>query len=139
VKSARFPDDAPVNNPPWVQVYLPAWGGEADLPFPWAGVSPDRFTATVAGVVSRDGRWLAALASDSATSISQVWIDCFHNNPEWRPPEGGGAPAWRLKIYLLPDDPAALLARMAADFPAVRTQPAFQGATRPDQGRVRSP
>jgi len=38
----------PANNPPWVQVYQPAWGGESALPFPWSGVSPDRFTATVA-------------------------------------------------------------------------------------------
>jgi hypothetical protein len=128
LKSARFPEDAPVNNPPWVQVYLPAWGDGAELPFPWAGVSPDRFTATVAGVVSRDRRWLAALANDSATSISQVWIDCIHNNPEWRRPVEGGAPEWRLRIYLLPDDPAALLKQVAADFPLARTQPALRAA-----------
>jgi hypothetical protein len=128
LKAARFPEDAPVNNPPWVQTYLPVWDGEAELPFPWAGVSPDRFTATVAGVMSRDGRWLAALANDSATSISQVWIDCFHNNPEWRRPASGGAPEWRLKIYLQENDPTGLLIRVAQDFPEIRSQPAFRAA-----------
>ncbi|HEY0863958.1 MAG TPA: hypothetical protein VGD97_07635 [Lacunisphaera sp.] len=127
--TARFPADDPVNQPPWVQNYLPSWrDAPAAGTFSWAGTSPDRFTASVAGVVSRDGLWLAAIANDSATLISQVWIDCLHNNPGWHRPAGGGAPEWRLKIYLLPNDPAALLRRVGEDFPAISAQPAFAPA-----------
>lgn len=127
VPTTRFPADDPVNHPPWVQVYLPEWvGPETRLPFPWAGVSPDRLTATVAGVVSRDASHLAAIACDSATSISQVWVDCLHNDPEWGR-DSAGQPVWRLKIYVMPNDPDALLRRVAEDFPLARRQPAFAG------------
>lgn len=130
VPTPRFSADDPVNNPPWTQAYLPAWGRrEVALPFPWIGVSPDRITATTAGVVSRDGRHLVALANDSATSISQVWIDCLHNNPEWqRAEKPGAAPTWRMKIYLMENDPRALLRRVVRDFPAADRQPAVQAA-----------
>lgn len=123
--TTRFPADDPINNPPWVQVYLPSWAGDAPmLPFAWAGVSPDRVTATVAGVISRDGKHLAAIANDSATSISQVWVDCLHNDPEWRRSGGADSPAtWRLKIYVMENDPDALLRRVAIDFPDARLQP----------------
>lgn len=116
------PAGSPRNNPPWIQVY-----GAVGAPVPeetatsGSGVSPDRYTIPVIGVVSRDGRHLAALASDSATSMSQVWVDCLHNNPPWQPAAAPHAErTWRVKIYVLENDPEALLARVARDFPRAR-------------------
>ncbi|NWG13403.1 MAG: hypothetical protein HXY20_07720 [Acidobacteria bacterium] len=119
--SARFDADDPVNNPPWVQTYLAAWAADAARrPFEWAGISPDRYEIPVAGVVSRDRRFLAALASDTAVSISQVWLDCLHNNAEWAPAHAPLAERrWRVKIYAAPNDPAALLRRIEEDFPGI--------------------
>lgn len=113
------PGDDPYNNPPWVQMYAAAW-----LPLPkaspdsWADYSPDQYTTPVIGVVSRDGKYLAALANDSATVMAQAWHDCLHNNPLWTP---DNAPPlqrrWRLKVYAMPNDPNALLKRVEKDFP----------------------
>ncbi len=112
--------DDPRNNPPWVQIYYGVW-----LPVPdeerdyiWYNRSPDRFTVPVCGVVSRDGKHLVALANDSADRMTQAWQECLHNNPYWTP---RSAPPeeqrWRLKVYVMPNDPEALLARVAKDFP----------------------
>lgn len=89
-------------------------------PDSWADYSPDQYTTPVIGVVSRDGKYLAALANDSATVMAQAWHDCLHNNPQWTP---ANAPSlkrkWRLKVkvYAMPDDPNALLKRVGKDFP----------------------
>jgi hypothetical protein len=114
----RAADDR-YNNPPWVQMYVGAW---QDVPKTnsqgWADYSPDRYTALVIGAVSRDRSHLAALANDSADSLCQAWHDCMHNNPQWLP---ANAPAekrvWRLKLYVMENDPAALMARVVKDFP----------------------
>jgi len=115
----RFAEDDPRNNPPWVQMYVGLW-----RPVPpvqgrgWAEYSTDRFTVPVVGAVSRDGRYSVALANGSADSLANAWHDCLHNNPLWEP---AAAPAaekrWQLKVYLMPNDPQALLERMARDFP----------------------
>ena len=128
----RAPDDA-YNNPPWVQMYL-----RADQPLPkveqtsWADYSPDRYIVSVIGAVSRDGKHLAALANGSAKVMAQAWHDCMHNNPEWLPV---GAPpgerVWRLKIYVMANDPEALLARVRKDFPAADYDPPQAGASSP--------
>jgi dienelactone hydrolase len=84
----------------------------------WSDYSPDRYTTTLIGVVSREGKYLAALGSDSAPVMSQAWHDCVHNNPQWSPAEAPPAQrTWRLKIYVMQNDPEALLARFAKDFP----------------------
>ena len=77
----RPPEDL-YNNPPWVQMYAAAWqeAPQANTNS-WADYSPDRYTTSVIGAVSRDGQYLAALASDSATVLAQAWHDCLHNNP----------------------------------------------------------
>jgi len=115
----RFGDDDPKNNPPWVQMYVGAW-----RPVPgvqgqgWAEYSTDRYTTPVIGTVSRDGKRLIALANGSADMLCNAWHDCLHNNPKWAPSDAPAAEQrWRLKIYVMPNDPAALLARMAEDFP----------------------
>lgn len=113
------PADDPYNNPPWVQAYAAAW-----LPLPqaspnsWADYSTDQYTTPIIGVVSRDGKYLAALVNDSATVMAQAWHDCLHNNPLWLPAD---APPlrrrWRLKVYAMPNDPDALLKRVAKELP----------------------
>jgi hypothetical protein len=115
----RFPADDPKNNPPWVQMYVGVW-----MPVPgvqgrgWAEYSTDRYTIPVVGTVSRDGKHLVALANGSADSLSNAWHDCLHNNPKWTPADAPPAEQrWRLKVYVMPNDPDALLARVAHDFP----------------------
>ena len=126
----------PRNNPPWVQMYVGDW-----QPVPvaatnsWADYSPDRYTTTLIGAVSRDAKHLAALGSDSAPTMCQAWHDCVHNNPQWTPADAPPAErAWRLKIYAMPNDPDALLARFAKDFPDAKKHhgPTHQ-AQRPGQ------
>ena len=112
----RRPDDQ-CNNPPWVQSYVGVW---CKIPAvdskTWADYSPDRFTIPVIGAVSRDGKYLAALANDTAAGMCQAWHDCLHNNPQWvKQPDG--RQVWRLKVYVMSNDPAALLARTTNDFP----------------------
>jgi hypothetical protein len=114
----RAADDK-YNNPPWVQMYVGAW-----QPVPqagansWADYSPDRYTTTVMGTVSRDGKYLTAIANDSAPSMSQAWHDCMHNNPLWLPADAPPAKrVWRVKIYAMENNPDALLKRVAEDFP----------------------
>lgn len=113
------PADDPYNNPPWVQMYAASW-----LPLPkaspdsWADYSPDQYTTPVIGVVSRDGKYLAALANDSATVMAQAWHDCLHNNPQWTPANASPLKRrWRLKVYAMPDDPNALLKQVRRHFP----------------------
>ena len=111
--------DAPQNNPPWVQMYVGVWRAvpEVKAPF-WANYSPDRYTIPVIGVVSRDGKHLAALANGAADQMGQAWHDCLHNNPPWEPADALPAERrWRLKVYVMPNDPDALLARVLRDFP----------------------
>ena len=113
------PANDPYNNPPWVQMYVGVWQDVPKThPKGWADYSPDRYTATVIGAVSRDRRHLAALANDSAISMSQAWHDCMHNNPLWLPatppPEKR---VWRLKLYVMENDPDALMTRVVKDFP----------------------
>jgi len=112
-------DDDPYNNPPWVQMYVGTW---QDIPKAgtnsWSDYSPDRYSTRIIGAVSRDGKYLAALATDSAPLMCQAWHDCMHNNPQWTPADASPLErVWRLKIYAIENNPDALLARVARDFP----------------------
>ena len=108
----------PLNNPPWVQMYVSiAKPVPISSPTEWAGYSSDRFVVPICGTVSRDGKYLAALVNDSATSMAQAWHDCLHNNPLWKPADAPpGERRWRLKMYLMANQPDKLLARAAKDF-----------------------
>lgn len=108
------------NNPPWVQMYVGAWQEVPQAgPEQWADYSPNQYATRIIGTVSRDGRHLAALANDSATVMAQAWHDCLHNNAQWLPPDKPMAErTWRVKFYVLPNDPELLRRRVARDFPA---------------------
>jgi len=116
---ADKPDD-PRNNPPWIQIYVGVW---RPVPKPstgntWYTASPDRFTIPVMGVVSRDGKYLTAIANGSADSMCQAWQQCLHNNPKWLPEDAPPEQRrWRVKIYIMPNDPDMLLKRVLRDFP----------------------
>ena len=114
----RPPDDN-YNNPPWVQMYVGDW---QEIPAvttnSWADYSPDRYVGTVIGAVSRDAKYLTAIANDSASLMCQAWHDCMHNNANWQPADAPAAQqVWRLRIYAMENDPTALLARVVRDFP----------------------
>lgn len=116
------PDNDPYNDPPWVQMYLGTWQeAPTQTAGMWADYSPDRYSTTLIGTVSRDGRHLVALGNDSASVMAQAWHDCLHNNAQWEP---ASAPPekrrWRIKVYVQRNDPAALLRRFARDFPRAR-------------------
>jgi hypothetical protein len=126
------PADDPYNNPPWVQMYAAAWQPLPQAaPNSWADYSPDQYTTPVIGIVSRDGRYLAALANDSATVMAQAWHDCLHNNPQWLPVDAPPLQRrWRLKVYVMPNDPNALLKRVGKDFPDAMRYVSMQGRSK---------
>jgi len=115
----RFPADDPMNNPPWVQMYVGVWQRVPDVQGQgWAEYSTDRYTIPVIGAASRDAKHLVAMANGSADTLCNAWHDCLHNNPKWTPADGPPAGRrWRVKVYAMANDPAALLARVAKDFP----------------------
>jgi len=126
-QTPRFPipvraADDPYNNPPWVQAYLPVWRPFVQAgPDSWASFSTTRYIYPVIGVTSRDGRYLAAIATESSTNMCQAWHDCLHNNAEWLPaPEGGKQ--WRWRTYIMPNDPGRLLEAVAHDMPGAMAQ-----------------
>ncbi len=114
------------NNPPWVQMYVGTWQEPPakTTPESRADYSDDRYTTTVIGAVSRDGKYLAALASDSANVMCQAWHDCMRNSATWRshdaPPEKR---TWRVTLYAMENDSAALIKRAREDFPQLHPAP----------------
>jgi dienelactone hydrolase len=129
------PADHRFNNPPWVQMYVDCRNEvpQASLTS-WADYSPDRFVTPIIGATSRDGKYLAALVNGSARTMAQAWHDCMHNNPPWLPAEAHSEErVWRVKVYVMENDPEALRVRASRDFsPPGKRQ-------RPDQGRIQDP
>ena len=111
------------NNPPWVQMYVGNWQEVPEAPATsWAGYSSDRYAVSIIGAVSRDAKYLAALANDSANGMAQAWHDCMHNNAQWLPADVPPAEReWRVTMYVMENDPEALLERAAQDFPNLRS------------------
>jgi hypothetical protein len=115
-------DDDPFNNPPWVQTYGCVWmppmkASEKS----WAAYSTDRYIYPVIGAVSRDRKYLAALANNNARSLCQAWHDCMHNNPQWEAEKPGSEPVWHIAIHAMENNPDELLRRAAQDFPKALT------------------
>lgn len=109
------------NNPPWVQMYLPRSAPDdvRSNPDDWAAYSADRYSLPVIGVVSRDQRYLAAIATGSENMVCQAWHDCLHNNARWLSANGEEEKSWHVRIYVMENDPDALIARFKQDFPQV--------------------
>jgi hypothetical protein len=119
----RFPDtrkpaDDKYNTPPWVQVYVPLWRKHPGQPQAFWGNSTDRFAYSLIGVVSHDGQWLAAIGCRKSRTLAQGWHDCLHPNPDFTADYDAAKNEtnWLGRLYFLPNDPAALLARYQRDF-----------------------
>jgi hypothetical protein len=79
-------------------------------------LSPDVPVNNLIGCFSADQRWLLATAWDQTQELFQGVIVCLHADPRL----GGLQPGERRrllgKVYLLPNDPQALLKRYEKDF-----------------------
>jgi hypothetical protein len=101
------------------QVYLPTFVAVTDAnPRP---ICRDHPVNGLIGCFSADGRWLLATASDRTHELFEGVYVCLHSDPQL----GGLAPEEtkrvRSKIYLMRNDPAALVNRYRQDFPNLKT------------------
>ena len=117
-KLPKLSDDDPRNNPPWIQIYGPAWRPVPKGADPkwdtWYNSSSDRFTVPIIGVISRDGKHQIAIASETSDKLCQAWA------PKDAPP---AARRWHMNIYIMPNDPDMLLERVTEELPnAVKRQ-----------------
>ena len=109
-----LPQDDPRNRPPLAQGHFGVW---QDVPKS-TYCSPTRYVYPVMGVVSIDGKHLVAVASESPWYMFQAWIDCVHDYARFLPADAPVAErTWRRKFYAMENNPDALLARVARDFP----------------------
>lgn len=79
-------------------------------------ISPDVPKYPIIGCVSSDGKWVLATAWDSTQELFQGVIKCIHADFRiggLRPRESKRVYG---KLYILPNDPAALLKRFLRDF-----------------------
>ena len=96
------------------QVYVPAGVSTNDVnPRP---LSPEIPVNNLIGCYSADGRWLLATAWDQTQELFQGVIVCLHADPRLGGLQPGERKQLRGKVYFLPNDPAALLARYRRDF-----------------------
>lgn len=97
------------------QVFLPP-GIRTEDANPRA-VARTRVTNGLIGCFSADDRWLLATASDRTFELFEGVYVCLHSDPLIDGLKPGETKRVRQKLYLLPNDPAALLRRYQADFP----------------------
>lgn len=69
------------------------------------------------GCVSADDRWILATASDRTHELFEGVYVCLHSDPHVGGLKARELKRFRQKIYLLPNDPKALLERYRRDFP----------------------
>jgi hypothetical protein len=110
--------DAPENNPPWTQWYVPL-----GFPHPgdiWAfGASGDRPLYGLVGVTSKDENWVSAIGCSHAKNVGQGWHDCIHHVPKMQMylDEKNSRIVHRTVIYVMPNDKRRLLESFRQDFP----------------------
>ncbi len=98
------------------QVFLPPWTQPADAnPRPLAN---DPIVNGLVGCFSADNQWLLATASDRTHELFEGVYVCLHSDPLIGGVKPGETKHVRQKLYLLPNDPKALLRRYERDFPA---------------------
>jgi hypothetical protein len=96
------------------QVYVPADINLDDVnPRP---ISPDRPVNGLIGCFSQDGQFLLAMAWDQTQELFQGVIVCLHNDPRIGGLKAGESKKLHGKVYLLKNDPQALLKRYRRDF-----------------------
>jgi hypothetical protein len=120
VPGTRKGKDDKANLPePWIQEYDPSWRKHPGQVRGERGRSLDRPVYPLIGCVSRDGKYLAAIAWPETRSLGQVWHDCLHPRPAIAESFDGrtGRIMSRGRLYFLPNDEAALLSAFRRDFP----------------------
>ncbi len=96
------------------QVYVPADISLKDVnPRP---ISPDRPVNGLIGCFSEDDQSLLAMAWNDTQELFQGVIVCLHNDPRIGGLKAGEAKQLRGKIYVMKNDPKALLSRYRRDF-----------------------
>jgi hypothetical protein len=106
---------------PWIQSYSPAWDrfpGEGKEHVP--GWSSARITYPIMGVISHDGKYLAAVAWPETWRMNQLWLCCVHPWPCLLTADYDPSTRKRVsrgKLYILPNDAGILLERFEKDFP----------------------
>jgi hypothetical protein len=83
-------------------------------------LSLDRPTKGLIGCFSADGRQLLATASDATHELFEGVYVCLHSDPRIGGLKAGETKTVRAKLYVLPNDVAALLRRYEKDFPPAR-------------------
>jgi len=109
-----------VNQPnPWIQEYVPIWRRHPGQRPGKRGYSTDRPVYPIIGVVSRDGRHLAAIAWPETATLGQVWHDCIHPRPRISESYDKKTNEIRSrgKIYFMENDGKKLIAAFKKDFP----------------------
>ena len=81
-------------------------------------IALDRPVNGLIGCFSADDRWILATASDRTHELFEGVYVCLHSDPAVGGLDPGETKTVRQKIYLVPNDPAALLKRYRRDFPA---------------------
>ena len=96
------------------QVYVPRGINLDDVnPRP---ICEDRPVNGLIGCFSADGQFLLATASDQTQEVFEGVYVCLHSDPRVGGLRGHEGKTIRSKVYLLKNDPAALLQRYQADF-----------------------
>ena len=97
------------------QVYVPEGINLDDVnPRP---ISPDQPVNDLIGCFSRDNKYLLAMAWDKTQELFQGVIVCLHNDPRVGGLKPGETKKLHGKIYLMRNEPEALLKRYGKDFP----------------------
>jgi hypothetical protein len=114
-----FKRDAPENNPPYTQWYVPIRAAHpGDI---WGfGASGDRPIHDLVGVASRDGKWLAAIGCAKTRTLGQGWHDCIHHVADMQKylDAAGNRIVHRSMLYVMPNNKQKLLDSFRRDFPA---------------------
>jgi hypothetical protein len=97
------------------QVYCPAHVDRADVnPRPLSSLMPSN---GLCGAYSADGKQILALAWEPYQEVFQGVVTCLHNDFRIGGLRPGETKTIRGKIYLVPADEQALIARFERDFP----------------------
>ena len=120
LSGTRPKDGARANGPkPWIQEYYPAWRKHPGQIEGLRATSTDRPVYPIIGVVSCDGKHLAAVAWPETSRLGQVWHYCFHPRPAIG--ESFNSKTGEIeshgRVYFMKNDARKLLAGFKADFP----------------------
>ena len=131
--TTNFAPDAPENNPPMVQWYVPIDRMHPGDIWQVVGTAGDRPIVGLVGCTSRDGKWVTGYGAQYNRTIGQLFMPCIHVVPDVQMHVDLKASTVRYRemIYVMPNDPQKLLQAFREDFPAppaFETSPAAAGA-----------